>query len=78
MKRFVVGADRTKFQAYVASNPDHSQHMLYTRYAPVVADYLSIPFSRYHRLSNYRLKVEIGLYQELPHNERLCSCDSGV
>ena len=77
MKDFVVGASGTKFQTYVALNPDLSQHMLYTRCAPVVPDYLRITFSRY-RLSSHRLRVEIGRYQGTSHDERLCSCGLGV
>ena len=73
IKESVTRASGTKFRTYVQLNPELTSHMLYSRNAPVIPDYLRITFSRY-RLSSHRLRVEIGRYQGTPHDQRLCSC----
>ena len=77
IKEFVSGNSGTKFQTYVQLNPDFTTHLLYSRSAPVIPDYLRITFSRY-RLSSHRLRVELGRYQGTPHDQRVCPCGMGV
>ena len=67
----------SKFQTYQALNPTLDVHPLYTTSKPTIPDYLRISFTRY-RLSSHRLRVEIGRWSRTLHDERVCSCGTGV
>ena len=67
----------TKFQTYKTLNPTLSTHSLYTRSAPVIPDFLRITFTRF-RLSSHRLRIEVGRWSRTPHDERICSCGTGI
>ena len=67
----------TKFQTYKTLNPTLSTHNLYTKSAPVIPDFLRITFTRF-RLSSHRLRIEVGRWSRTPHDERICSCGTGI
>ena len=67
----------TKFLTYKTFNPTLSTHNLYTTSAPSIPDFLRITFTRF-RLSSHRLRVEVGRWSRTPHDQRICSCGTGI
>ena len=68
----------TKCQTYNVINPNMTIHGVYTGISHYehVPEYHRTCFSQF-RMSAHRLRVEMGRWQRIPHDQRVCSCDHG-
>ena len=79
MRSIIITSDpsKTKMHTYITLNPNLEAHPIYSSCPNNVPDFLRINFSRF-RLLSHRLKVELGRWNGVPHENRHCECKGGI